>query len=112
MKVACNTVVSMRYKMQNSKGEVLENILDGSSVEYLHGSGNILPTLEAYIAGLKAGDTKKIFIKRMADFQEVDDDFSFEVVIDSVRQASDEEIKKGFPLETDQPEECGPGCIC
>jgi FKBP-type peptidyl-prolyl cis-trans isomerase SlyD len=98
--------------MQNSKGEILEDILDGSSVKYLHGSGNILPTLEAYLAGLKAGDTKQILITGMADFKEVDDDFSFEVVIDSVRQASDEEIKKGFPHEADQPEECGPGCIC
>ena len=112
MHVAANTIVAIRYKMQNSKGDELENILAGSPVEYLHGGGSILPALEANLIGLRAGDTKQIFVSKDAGFMEADDDFLFEVVIDSVRMATDEEIKKGCPLEEIEIEECGPECIC
>ncbi len=112
MNIGTNTIVGIRYKMQNSKGEVLEDILEGSPVEYLHGSGNILPALEAALAGLHAGDQKNILVSRDAGYSEVDDDFLFEVVIDTVRLATEDEIKKGSPVDEIEVEDCGPGCVC
>ncbi|WP_181308643.1 hypothetical protein [Rufibacter sp. XAAS-G3-1] len=112
MQIAANTVVSIRYKMQKSKGEILENILEGSPVEYLHGAGNILPALEADLVGLGAEDTKQVYLSRDAGFTEMDDDFSFDVVIDAVREATEEEITNGYPHEEIEIEDCGPDCHC
>jgi len=52
MKITNNAIVTIRYKMHNSKGEVLEDMLEGSPVEYMHGRGNILPQLENDLLGL------------------------------------------------------------
>jgi FKBP-type peptidyl-prolyl cis-trans isomerase SlyD len=110
MQIATHTIVAIRYSMQNSKGEVLENILEGSPVEYLHGSGHLLPELEDDLVGLRAGDKKQVFVSSKS-YTEVDDDFSFDIIVDSVRLATEEEIKMGRPMESVE-EECGPECIC
>ena len=112
MIVADNTVVSIRYKMLNSKGEVLENNLDNSPVQYLHGAGNIMSALEADLEGLKTGDNKKIVIARTGNFANMDDDFTCEVVVDAIRPATQEEIKQGSPQKLNEVENCGPNCCC
>lgn len=111
MQVGSNTVVSLRYRMKNSTGDVLEDILPGKPVEYLHGSGVILPALEAKLVGLKAGDEKRICISHETSFQ-LDTSFYFDVVIDEVRPATEEELKNGKPAKAQLEEDCGPGCIC
>jgi len=111
MKITNNAIVSIRYKMHNSKGEVLEDMLDGSPVEYMHGRGNILPQLENDLLGLTNGDKKRIMISKNAGFAGVDDDFYFDVVVDAVREATMEEITTGYPHK-DKVQACGPGCNC
>ena len=78
-----NTAVSLRYVMKNNKGEILENILESKPVQYLHGSENILPQLEASLNGLKKGDTTSLSI---TDENEI---FYFDVTIDDVRLATE-----------------------
>ena len=112
MNVAPNTVVAIRYRMQNSKGEVLEDILEGSPVEYLHGSGNILPALEGALADLKVGAKKEVLVSTAEGYGEVDDKFLFDVIIDAIRVATEDEIKKGCPINDDEVEVCEDGCIC
>jgi len=111
MQVCSNAVVSLRYRMKNSQGDVLEDILQSKPVEYLHGSGGILPALEADLIGLQPGDKKLVVISNATSFQ-LDASFYFDVVIDDVRVATEEEIKKGKPAKEDMKEECGPDCIC
>ena len=110
--VSENTVVAIRFSMTNSRGEILENIMEGPSIHYLHGSGHILPALEAQLIGLIAGDQKKIFISKDHGYEGVDDDFIVEVVIDDVRQATQEELLKGISARDNPGESCGPDCIC
>ncbi|HEX8332372.1 MAG TPA: FKBP-type peptidyl-prolyl cis-trans isomerase [Segetibacter sp.] len=112
MIVADNTVVSIRYKMLNSKGEVLEDNLNNKPVQYLHGAGNLMSALEADLEGLKTGENKKIVIARTANNADIDDDFTCEVFVDEIRHATHEEIKKGSPQKPDQIENCGPNCCC
>jgi FKBP-type peptidyl-prolyl cis-trans isomerase SlyD len=112
MQVDINTVVSIRYKMLNGKGEELENILEGSPVKYLHGSGNILTALETDLVGLQAGDEKLVLMTKSTGFEEINDDYSFQVFVDEVRAATEEEIIKGCPLEKEHLEVCGPECVC
>lgn len=111
MTVANNTVVALRYCMKNGDGDVLENILHAAPVEYLHGGGSIMPALEAGLAGLEAGAVKKISISGEHDVQ-LPGSFYFDVVIDSVRAATEEEIATGKPIKPQTREDCGPDCIC
>ena len=111
MQVADKMVVSIRYIMKNSKGEVLENTMDGEAVKYLHGAGSILPSLESDLLGMKAGEERTLFISNEQGYTEVDDTYSFRVMVDHVRLATDEELRMGGPLPNDK-EECGTGCCC
>ena len=80
-------------------------------VSYLHGSGNILPALESCLEGLKKGDQKSISISNETN-SELHDQFYFDVTIDDVRPALDEEVKKGKPVRLGEANQCGPGCCC
>ena len=102
MQITEKTIVSLRYIMKTSDGEEIENTIAGPSVKYLHGSGKILPQLEASLAGLKAGDKKSIIL-------EFPDRFHFDVEIDDVIMATPEEIKSGTPNTVSN---CGPDCRC
>ena len=102
MQIAEKTIVSLRYIMKNSEGEEIENTIPGPAVQYVHGSGKILPQLETLLTGLKAGDKKSIAL-------EPPDAFYFEVEIDDVRMATPGEIESGKPVAIG---ECGPDCCC
>lgn len=111
MKIEDKTVVSIRYKMENSKGEILEDILDGLPINYLHGHGTILPALEAELKGLDEGEEKQIFLSKETGFKDLDDEFHIRVIIDKVRYANEEELKKGLnPGLSD--DYCGPEGCC
>jgi len=89
-------VVALRYIMRNGKGDVLEDTLQSSPVNYLHGSGGILSMLQQQLKGLKTGDKKKVHLFKG---NEADDDFEFDVIIDDVRAALPEEIILGYPVQ-------------
>ena len=111
MKITTNTVVSLRYSMKNDNGDLLEDIMDKPPVDYLHGSGNILPALEANLEGLECGQRRVIAISAET-IPDLSDSFHFDVVIDKVRAATKEEIQIGRPIESVSKNECGPGCCC
>lgn len=100
LQITAGKTVSIRYLLKNSKGEILENGMDGPPVTYLHGSGTILPSLEAAVGGLKAGDAKTILVSNGQE----KDDFTIEVIIDRVHDANG-------AIKSNQGD-CGPDCIC
>jgi len=112
MHISEHTVVSIRFKMTNSRGEVLENTMEGPPIQYIQGGGNILPALEAELNGLKTGECKTVLISKEKGYNEADDEFIVEVIIDEIRQATGQELKEGL-LQFKQPTiHCGSGCVC
>ncbi len=109
MQVKKNAVVTIRYIMQNSHGDILENTLDGPPASYVHGSSGIVKSLQTQLEGLRIGERKQVFLLRLEDA--AGDDFKFDVLIENIRAALPQEIKLGYPLNT-VPVECAPGCIC
>lgn len=109
MTIEANTVVSLRYVMKNNDGDVIEDIMNQAPVDYLHGSGNILPALEAAVEGLKVGDKKLIVFK---NDESNGGNYQIDVVIDSIRAATPGELKSGKPEPTPKDDACGPGCCC
>ncbi len=111
MQITSNKVVTLRYKMSNSKGEVIENILRGPAISYMQGSGKILSALEAELNGMIGGEEKIIYLKK-EDHETLDDDFRIEIVVDEVRSATDEELERGLVEQTGEDDVCGDDCIC
>jgi FKBP-type peptidyl-prolyl cis-trans isomerase SlyD len=111
MQVADKMMVSIRYKMKNDKGEVLENTMEGAPVTYLHGVGSIYPGLEAKLHELKVGDAKTFWISDEQTETGVGKGYLMEVVVDEIRFPTEEELKYGFPRQEDE-DSCGPACCC
>jgi FKBP-type peptidyl-prolyl cis-trans isomerase SlyD len=108
MIVDTDLVVSLRFTLKNKAGEILEDIMAREPVKYLHGSGNILPALEAGIQWLRAGDRKIIVFKN--DVSPSGESYSIDVVIDNIREASEKELRQGKPEPKAANDACGPGC--
>jgi len=51
-----NKVVTFEYTLKNDSGEILDSSENNAPITYLHGSGNIIPGLEAELEGKKVGD--------------------------------------------------------
>jgi FKBP-type peptidyl-prolyl cis-trans isomerase SlyD len=107
--IAKNCVVALRYIMKDSRGDILENTMDRDPVNYLHGSPAILPLLQAQIEGLMAGDKKTVRLTTESGL--TNEDFTFDVIIDDVRVALNEEIILGYPVKLTL-EKCGNECAC
>lgn len=89
-------VVSMRYVMKNSRGEVLEDTMNTAPTSYLHGSTAIAPSLQKQLEGMQAGERRRVFLAQ--EDRGADDDFTFDVVIAALREALPEEILLGYPV--------------
>jgi len=109
IQVGKDTVVSIRYIMRNNRDEVLENTISGPAASYLHGSSGILRSLQVQLEGLQEGERKQVYL--LKDYDNLEEDFSFDVLVDSIRKALPQEITLGYPI-TGMAMECGPGCAC
>ncbi len=58
MTISSNKIVSLRYVMTNEGGEVIEDTMEQSPIQYLHGAGKIIPALENAIEGMQPGQKK------------------------------------------------------
>lgn len=99
-----DTIVSLRYVMKGKNGEIVEDTMNGKGAEYLHGGGDILPSLESVLEGLPVGTQKSFTVHD----EQLTYPLHFDVVIDAIREATAEEIRSGQSGK----EECGPGCCC
>lgn len=109
MTVSKNIVVAFRYLMKNDKGEVIEDMTKRAPKYYLHGSGGIHPSLQTQFEGLKAGDNKIIYLEKQDGV--LDQEFTFDVVIDNLRPASEEEVMLGYAVVIDSIA-CDLNCDC
>ena len=77
--IAKNKVVSMSYYLKDTQGEELDRADSDKPLEYLHGSGNIVPGLENALDGLKVGDKKEVTVKPEDGYGEILADLKMEV---------------------------------
>jgi FKBP-type peptidyl-prolyl cis-trans isomerase SlyD len=67
-------VVSIHYTLRDDAGDVVDSSAEGDPLEYLHGAGNIVPGLEAAMAGRAVGDKFSVDVPPDQGYGEVDDD--------------------------------------
>lgn len=94
MKVAKNTVVSLRYELFDAEGKLLETIEE--PVSYLHGGyDGIFPLVEEALHGKGVGDTCSVVMQPDDAFGEYD----HELVQVEPRSAFPQEIEVGMQFE-------------
>ena len=94
MKIAKDTVVSLRYELFDSEGELLEKVDD--SVSYLHGGyDGIFPLVEEALHGKCTGDQCRITMQPDDAFGEYD----HELVQVEARSAFPAEVAAGMQFE-------------
>jgi len=62
MQIKKNSVVTMDYHLRDDENAVIDSSGDSGPFPYLHGTGGIIPGLEAAMEGKKAGDNVKVRI--------------------------------------------------
>lgn len=95
MKIAKNTVVSIRYDLRNSEGEVIEQ--NEEPISYLHGGyDGIFPTVEEALQGKEVGEVCEMTLEPEHAFGEYDADL---VRIEPRSQFPDGGIEVGTQFE-------------
>ena len=72
MQVAQDTVVAIDYRLTNDDGEVLDSSSDAEPLSYIHGTGQIVPGLEAALLGRAVGDAFRIRVPAAEAYGERD----------------------------------------
>ena len=94
MKIAKDTVVSLRYELFDSEGELLEKVEE--PVSYLHGGyDGIFPLVEEELHGKAVGDQCRVTMQPDDAFGEYD----HMLVMTEPRNAFPEEIEVGMQFE-------------
>ena len=71
MKIAQNAVVEFSYELEVD-GQVVDHTTKEKPLDYIHGTGSLLPKLEAHIEGMEAGDKFEITLAPADGYGEVD----------------------------------------
>jgi FKBP-type peptidyl-prolyl cis-trans isomerase SlyD len=79
MTIAKNKVVKIHYTLKDKDGTELDSSRGGEPLEYLHGTGNLIPGLETQLEGKKAGDVVDAVIEPKDAYGEYDEKLIIEV---------------------------------
>ena len=71
MKIAQNAVVEFSYELEVD-GQVVDRTTNEKPLDYIHGTGSLLPKLEAHIEGMQAGDKFEITLAPVDAYGETD----------------------------------------
>ena len=71
MKISANTVVEFAYELEVD-GQIVDRTTVEKPLDYIHGTGSLLPKLEAHIEGMQAGDKFDITLAPVDAYGEVE----------------------------------------
>lgn len=71
MKIEANKVVEFSYELEVD-GQVVDRTTKESPLDYIHGTGSLLPKLEAHIEGMEPGATFDVTLSPADGYGEVD----------------------------------------
>lgn len=107
MQVANNMAVSIHYTLTNDAGEVLDSSIGQETLDYLHGTGNIISGLENAITGKSVGDKFNVRIAPEDAYGEIHED-RVQVISRDMFEGIDD-IQVGMQFHADVSH--GPGVV-
>ena len=102
MTIADNHVVSVHYTLTDDDGETLDTSSGEDPLVYLHGAQNIIPGLEAALAGKSVGDQLQATIQPEEAYGVIDEELVQLVPRDAFDGIDD--IEAGMQFEARSPE--------
>jgi len=96
MQISKNSVVSIHYTLKDESGEVLDTSDGREPLDYLHGSGQIIPGLEGELEGKTTGDKFSVVIEPEQGYGVRDDSIVHEVPKSEFETPDDIEIGMQF----------------
>lgn len=102
MEIANQKVVTLRYRLTDNDGEVIDESTDAEPLAYIHGAGGIIPGLEAALQGKKAGDSMKVTVSPGQAFGERDESLLRAVPRGTFEGVND--LQVGMQFQTDAGE--------
>ena len=102
MQVSAQKVVLIHYTLTDEAGEVLDSSEGQEPLAYIHGHGNIIPGLEAALAGKAAGDKVQVTIPPEEAYGPRDEYLIQTVPVDAFHGV--DEILPGMQFHTETPD--------
>ena len=99
MKIEKDKVVSIDYKLTNSKNETVDSSEGRAQLVYMHGNGNLIPGLEKDLEGKASGDILKVSIQPEEGYGVRDDRKRVEVPIEMFKGVDVDEIRPGMQFQ-------------
>ncbi|MCO5240408.1 MAG: peptidylprolyl isomerase [Chitinophagaceae bacterium] len=90
MIVEKDKVISIQYFATDETGTVVDSNMESEPLEYLHGHGNILQSLEAALEGLQTAEEKKVLLSPEEAYGEFNPELVFEVMRDQFPEGADQ----------------------
>lgn len=99
MQITKNSVVMLEYTLRDETGQVLDSTEGGDPLQYLHGSGMLIPGLESALEGKSQGDAFEVTIPPEDAYGVRDDNLRQEV--DRAQFAGVDDLAAGMKFRAD-----------
>jgi FKBP-type peptidyl-prolyl cis-trans isomerase SlyD len=96
MQISKNSVVSINYTLKDENGEVLDTSDGRDPLDYIHGTGQIIPGLEGELEGRATGDDFSVVIEPDQGYGSRDESLVHEVPRSEFDTPDDIEIGMQF----------------
>lgn len=101
MFIEANSVVVLHFAVTDDKGELIDDTRDSSPLEFLMGSGYLVPGLEAELEGLKVGDDFDVKVEPEQGYGIYDPELVQEVPAELFEGVEGVEPGMAFSADTD-----------
>ncbi len=101
MGIQNNTVVSIHYTLKNDAGELIDTTDGDEPLNFLVGSGTIIPGLERELIGLNVGDQKSVVVQPEDAYGEIDPGLVQEIPAEMFTGI--DKIEVGMEFQTQAP---------
>ncbi|MEI6896528.1 MAG: peptidylprolyl isomerase [Psychromonas sp.] len=102
MKIANDLVVSIHFSVTEIDGNALDSTENGTPLEFIQGTGYLVPGLEAELAGKKIGDKFDLSLEAKDAYGEFKEELVQQVPLTLFEGIDAIEVGMSFQAETDQ----------
>ena len=102
MQIINNAIALIHYTLKDDEGEILDTSEGRDPLAYLHGSGNIIPGLEAELEGKTAGESIEVRVEPADGYGEKRDEMVQTIPLEHMPDGV--ELKVGMQLQAQTPE--------
>jgi FKBP-type peptidyl-prolyl cis-trans isomerase SlyD len=84
MTISAGRLVTFEYTLKSDGGHVIDTSEGGQPFVYTHGKNEVVPGLEAELAGMQVGDSKTVIVKPEQGYGPISEQAIVEVPIDRI----------------------------